>query len=77
MLGSTEIIILVILALVLFGASAIPKFARSLGQAKHEFEKGQREKDKAAEGEETDSASQPEEQASQEDASSKDQKKDT
>jgi sec-independent protein translocase protein TatA len=77
MLGSTEIIILVILALVLFGASAIPKFARSLGQAKHEFEKGQREKEESAEGEETESVSQPEEQTSQEDASSKDQKKDT
>ncbi len=40
MIGSTELIIVVGVGLVLFGASAIPKFARSLGQAKHEFEKG-------------------------------------
>ncbi len=40
MLGSTEIIIIVSVVLVLFGASAIPKFARSLGRAKKEFEHG-------------------------------------
>lgn len=43
MIGSTEIIIVVGVGLVLFGASAIPKFARSLGQAKKEFEKGVKE----------------------------------
>ncbi len=40
MLGSTEIIIIVSVILVLFGATAIPKFARSLGRAKKEFEHG-------------------------------------
>lgn len=40
MLGTTEIIIIVGVGLVLFGASAIPKFARSLGRAKKEFEDG-------------------------------------
>lgn len=40
MIGSTEIIIIVVVILILFGARAIPKFARSLGQAKREFEKG-------------------------------------
>jgi sec-independent protein translocase protein TatA len=40
MLGTTEIIIIVGVGLVLFGASAIPKFARSLGKAKKEFEEG-------------------------------------
>jgi sec-independent protein translocase protein TatA len=29
--------------IVLFGAESIPKFARSLGQAKKEFEKGMKE----------------------------------
>ena len=37
MLGHTEIIVIVLVILVLFGAAAIPKFARSLGQAKKEF----------------------------------------
>lgn len=40
MFGSTEIVVIVVIVLVLFGASAIPKFAKSLGQAKSEFEKG-------------------------------------
>jgi len=43
MIGSTEIIIIAFVILILFGASAIPKFARSLGVAKREFEKGKRE----------------------------------
>ena len=37
MTGQTEIIVVVIVVLVLLGATAIPKFARSLGQAKKEF----------------------------------------
>jgi sec-independent protein translocase protein TatA len=43
MIGSTEIIVIVIVILVLFGASAIPKFARSLGEAKKEFTKAMKE----------------------------------
>ncbi|MGM0673145.1 MAG: twin-arginine translocase TatA/TatE family subunit [Spirochaetota bacterium] len=43
MMGTTEIIIVVGVVLILFGARAIPKFARSVGKAKHEFEKGVRE----------------------------------
>jgi sec-independent protein translocase protein TatA len=39
MIGSTEIIVIVVVVLVLFGATAIPKFARSLGEAKKEFTK--------------------------------------
>lgn len=49
MIGPNEIIVIVLAILVLFGASAIPKFARSLGKAKSEFEKGLKEgKDGAA-----------------------------
>ncbi len=55
MLGSTEIIAIVAVVLVLFGARAIPKFARSIGQAKHEFERGVREGG-SKEFEESDSA---------------------
>lgn len=41
--GGTEIIVIAIVVIILFGAAAIPKFAKSLGQAKGEFEKGVRE----------------------------------
>jgi sec-independent protein translocase protein TatA len=43
MLGSTEILIIAGIILVLFGSAAIPKFARSLGRAKKEFEEGIKE----------------------------------
>ena len=40
MIGTTEIIIIGAVVFVLFGATAIPKFAKSLGQAKREFKQG-------------------------------------
>lgn len=40
MFGGSEWIIIVIVALVLFGGSQIPKLARSLGQAQKEFKDG-------------------------------------
>lgn len=43
MIGTTEIIVIVAVILVLFGASAIPKFARSLGEAKKEFTKAMKD----------------------------------
>ena len=43
MIGTTEIIVIVVVILVLFGASAIPKFARSLGEAKKEFTKAMKD----------------------------------
>ncbi len=39
-LGTTEIVIIAVVVMVLFGSTALPKFARSLGQAKKEFETG-------------------------------------
>jgi len=52
MIGTTEIIIIAIVIFVLFGATAIPKFAKSLGQAKAEFEKGVKDtKNEAADSE--------------------------
>jgi sec-independent protein translocase protein TatA len=48
MIGSTEIIVIAIVALVLFGGAALPKFARSLGQAKRELQKGMKEGEAAA-----------------------------
>lgn len=43
MIGTSELIIIVLVVLVLFGATAIPKFARSLGEAKKEFTKAMKE----------------------------------
>lgn len=43
MIGGTEWIVIGLVVLVLFGGAAIPKFARSLGRAKREFEKGLKE----------------------------------
>ena len=40
MLGSKELIFIALIVFVLFGAAAIPRFAKSLGQAKTEFDKG-------------------------------------
>jgi sec-independent protein translocase protein TatA len=43
MLGTTEILIIGLVILVLFGATAIPRFAKSLGKAKREFQDGLKE----------------------------------
>ena len=40
MLGTTEILIISAVIILLFGARALPKIARSLGKAKKEFQKG-------------------------------------
>jgi len=48
MIGHGELVIIVLVVLVLFGASAIPKFARSLGQAKKEFSNAMKEGDEEA-----------------------------
>ena len=41
--GHWEIILIVVVVIIIFGAGAIPKFAKSIGQAKSEFEKGIKE----------------------------------
>jgi sec-independent protein translocase protein TatA len=38
-----ELLIVIAVAVLLFGGSQIPKLARSLGQAQHEFKKGLRD----------------------------------
>ena len=40
MFGSTELIVIVLIIFILFGAKSIPKFARSIGEARKEFQKG-------------------------------------
>ncbi|MGC2486573.1 MAG: twin-arginine translocase TatA/TatE family subunit [Acidimicrobiales bacterium] len=39
-LGPDLIVVIVVVAVLLFGGAAIPKLARNLGSAKTEFEKG-------------------------------------
>jgi sec-independent protein translocase protein TatA len=38
--GPDLLIVVILVAVLIFGGSAIPKLARSVGQAKNEFEKG-------------------------------------
>jgi sec-independent protein translocase protein TatA len=42
-LGAPELIIVLLIVLLLFGGAKLPKLARSLGQAKKEFEDGTHE----------------------------------
>ncbi len=39
-LGPTELLIVLVIVLVLFGGSKLPKLARSLGDAQREFQRG-------------------------------------
>jgi sec-independent protein translocase protein TatA len=42
-LGPTELIIILIIAMLLFGSTRLPKLARSIGQAQKEFKEGVKE----------------------------------
>lgn len=42
-LGVTELLIVFAVVLLLFGSTKLPKLARSIGEAKHEFEKSAEE----------------------------------
>jgi sec-independent protein translocase protein TatA len=43
MIGTTEILVVSGVVVLLFGASSLPKFARNIGKARSEFEKGMKE----------------------------------
>ena len=45
-IGAPELIILLVVVLLLFGSTKLPKLARSLGEASQEFKKGVSEGDK-------------------------------
>lgn len=51
-LGAPEIILILVIVLVLFGSTQLPKLARSLGQAQKEFKSGL--KDDAADDDDPD-----------------------
>lgn len=38
-MGSTELLIILVIVVLVFGASAIPKLAKSVGEARREFDK--------------------------------------
>lgn len=42
-IGTGELLIVLVVVLVLFGGSKLPKLARSLGQAQNEFKQGIKE----------------------------------
>lgn len=45
-MGSTELIVVLAIVILLFGASAIPKLAKSVGEARREFDKALKEDEK-------------------------------
>jgi sec-independent protein translocase protein TatA len=44
-IGGSELIIVLVVVLVLFGGSQLPKLARSIGEAQKEFKSGLNEED--------------------------------
>lgn len=48
MIGGTELMVIAVAAMVLFGARKIPEFAKGLGQAVKEFKKASNEDEQAA-----------------------------
>ena len=44
-LGAPEMLIILAVVLLIFGSSKVPQLARSLGQARREFDAGQQERD--------------------------------
>ncbi|MEY2567726.1 MAG: sec-independent protein translocase protein TatA [Actinomycetota bacterium] len=65
-LGAPELIIILVVVLLLFGSTRLPKLARSLGQASKEF------KDGIAEGARDDAAKEATKDAANKDATQKD-----
>lgn len=56
--GPDLIIVIIVVAVVLFGGSQIPKLARSLGSAQSEFKKGLAEGGKGSKGADGDASAQ-------------------
>ena len=56
-LGPTELLIILVIVLVLFGGAKLPKLAKSLGEAQREFKKGTEEGEQASTDSSSDSGS--------------------
>ena len=56
-LGPQEILLLLLIVMLLFGAARLPKLARSLREARDEFQKGSDEDDAKTEAKDTPSSS--------------------
>ena len=52
--GPLEIIVILLVVLLLFGAKRLPDLARSLGKSLNEFKRGREEGEKPAAGEDND-----------------------
>jgi sec-independent protein translocase protein TatA len=52
-LGAPEIILILVIVLVLFGSTQLPKLARSLGQAQKEFKTGLKDDSADDDGDQT------------------------
>lgn len=52
-IGAPELIILLVIVLLVFGSTRLPKLARSLGQASKEFKQGVSEGNQGNDSEET------------------------
>ncbi len=64
MIGSSEVVLVVLAIIILFGASKIPELARSLGKASGEFKKAQHETELELSGTERSPGHPPEDQSS-------------
>lgn len=53
-LGAPELLIILVIVLLVFGGTKLPKLARSLGQAQNEFKKGVDEGDDESAGADAD-----------------------
>lgn len=53
-IGTTELIIILVIVLVIFGGAKLPKLARSLGQAQREFRQNAGESEESASGDAAD-----------------------
>jgi sec-independent protein translocase protein TatA len=62
LLETEPLILIIVVVLILFGATAIPKLARSMGRAKGEFTKAKKEFDLEATKAETETATSPTEE---------------
>jgi sec-independent protein translocase protein TatA len=63
-IGTTEILLIVIVVIILFGANKIPELARSLGKATGEFKKGKQDAERESNNLEKSIKEQPEQKSS-------------